>query len=91
MHYNQYADGTALSLVSNDVNVHDEEGLVNDLENVASWVKVNKLKLNVKKSQLMLFSRKQRAQELEHVEIRMNGQNIKSSRTDKCLGVLLDD
>ena len=36
----QYADDTTWSLVSNDLNLL-EEGLVNDLENVASWVKVN--------------------------------------------------
>ena len=39
----------------------------------------------------MLLSRKRKAEVLEHVEIRMDGQKIEKSRTVKCLGVLLDD
>lgn len=68
-----------------------EEGLREDLENVARWVEANKLKLNVEKTQLLLLSRKWRAQELESVEVRMSDQKIVRSKTVKCLGVLLDD
>ena len=49
------------------------------------------MKLNVEKTQLLLLSRKWRAQELESVEIRMDGQKIVRSKTVKCLGVLSDD
>ena len=86
----QYADDTTMSLVSSDVN-RLEEGSVDDLEGVARWVEVYKLKLNVEKTQLLLLSRKRRARELESVEKRMYGQKIVRSKTVKCLGVLLDD
>ena len=47
--------------------------LVDDLEGVARWVETNKLKLNGQKKQLLLLSRKRRAQELEQVEIDRDG------------------
>jgi len=57
-----------MSLVSSDA-ISLEKGLVNDPEGVAGWVEANKLQLNVKKNKLMLLSRKQRAYELENVEV----------------------
>ena len=51
--------------VTNDVSGL-KEGLVDDLEDVARWVETNKLKLNGQKTQMLLLSRKRRAQELEH-------------------------
>lgn len=36
-----------------------------DLEDVTRWMEANKLKSNVEKTQLLLLSRKQRAQKLE--------------------------
>ena len=86
----QYADNTTLSLVSSDAS-RLEEGLVDDLEGVARWVEANKLQLNVKKTKLLLLSRKRRARELENVEVQIDGQKIERSKTVKCLGVLLDD
>ena len=86
----QYADDTTMSLVSIDISGL-MEGLVDDLEGVARWVGTNKLKLNGQKTQLLLLSRKQRAKELEHVDIEMNGQKIERSKCVKCLGMLLDD
>ena len=58
----QYADDTTISLVSNDVSGL-KEGFVDDLEDVARWVEMKKLKLNGQKTQLLLLSRKRRAQE----------------------------
>ena len=59
----QYADDTTISLVSNDVS-GSKEGLVDDLEDVARWVEMNKLKLNGQKTQLLLLSRKWRVRSL---------------------------
>ena len=49
--------------------------------------------IKVEYTQLLLLSRKRRAQELENAEIRMDGQKRmrSKSKTVKCLGVLLDD
>jgi len=63
---------------------------VDDLEGVARWVE-DKLQLNVKKTKLMLLSRKRRAHELKNVEVRIDDQKIERSKSVKCLGVLLDD
>ena len=84
----QYAYDTTVSLVSNDVS-GVKKGLVDDLDSVARWVEMNKLKLNGQKTQLLLLSRKRRAK--EYVEIEMNGQRIERSKCVKCLGTLLDD
>ena len=86
----QYADDTTMSLASDDV-CSLEEGLAGDLEGVTRWVKANKLKLNVKKTQLLLLGRRKGVQRMEQAEIRMDGQVIQRSKEVKCLGVLLDD
>ena len=59
----QYADDTSLAHVSSDVR-DLENGLTDDLENVSKWVDANKLKFNMKKTHLVLMSRKQRKNEL---------------------------
>ena len=48
------------------------------------------MKLNVKKTNLMLFGRKRREKELNEVRVEMRGQLLERSRTVKCLGVFLD-
>ena len=74
----QYADDTTLSHVSSDAGSL-ECGLVEDLESVARWVDANKLKLNVKKTQMLLMSRKQREQELNQVKVRVGDKEIGKS------------
>jgi len=64
----QYANDTTMSLVSSDA-IWLEKSLEDDLEGVAGWVEANKLQLNVKKTKLMVLSRKQRAYELENVKV----------------------
>jgi len=79
-----------MSLVSSD-EIWLEKDLVDDLQGVARWVEANKLQLNVKKTKLILLSRKRRAHELKNVEVRIDDQKIERSKSVKCLGVLLDD
>ena len=64
----QYANDSTMSLVSSDA-IWLEKGLVDDLQGVARWVEANKLQLNVKKTKLILLSRKRRAHELKNVEV----------------------
>ena len=40
------------------------------------WVDANKLRLNVKKTQMLLMSRKRREEELEQVKVRVSDQEI---------------
>ena len=55
------------------------------------WADDNKLKMNTRKTQLMLLSRKRREGEMSRVRVSMNNEVIERSRSVKCLGVKLDD
>ena len=50
----------------------------------------NDLKLNVKKTNLMVIGRKRREKELNEVKVELKGQLLERSTTVKCLGVILD-
>ena len=81
---------TTLSCTCGDVS-DLEKGLTNDVERVAKWVEANKLRLNVTKTNLLLMSRKRRAQELQQVNVAVNIQELVRCKKVKCLGVVLDD
>ena len=53
----QYADDTTMTLVANDVNSLEKKP-DEDLQHVMKWADDNKLKMNTRKTQLMLLSRK---------------------------------
>ena len=80
---------TTLSHVSRDAAL--ESGMTEDLESVARWVDANKLRLNARKTQMLLMSRKRREQELEQVGVRVGDQEVERSRKVKCLGIMIDD
>ena len=65
--------------------------MTDDLGRVARWVEVNKLRLNVGKTQLLLLSRKHRKHELEQVRVKIDDQDVARSTKTKCLGVVIDD
>ena len=86
----QYADDTTMTLVANDVNSL-EKNLDEDLQHAMKWDDDNKLKMNTRKGQLMLLSRKRREREMSRVGVPMNKEVIERSRSVKCMGVTLDD
>ena len=69
----QYADDTTMTVVAKDA-VILERCLEEDVEKVSQWVDRNDLKLNVKKTNLMLIGRKRREKELNEVKVEMRGQ-----------------
>ena len=85
----QYADDTTMTVVAKDA-VILERCLEEDVEKVSQWIDRNDLKLNVKKTNLMLIGRKRREKELNEVKVEMRGQLLERSTTVKCLGVFLD-
>ena len=85
----QYADGTTMTVVAKDA-VALKRCLGEDVEKVSQWADRDDLKLNVKKTNLMLIGRKKREKELNEVKFEMRGQLLERSRTVKCLGVILD-
>ena len=62
-----------------------------DAEKVLSWADRNHLRLNVKKTKLMLLGTKKRGEELNEIRVTMGEQEIQRSRSVKFLGVVLDD
>ena len=62
-----------------------------DLKAIDTWVKANKLNLNVQKMQLLVLSRRRREQETMEVQVVVDGKELKRSCIVKCLRVLLDD
>ena len=86
----QYVDDTKMTLVANDVNSLEKK-LDEDLQHVLKWADDNKLKMNTRKTQLMLLSRKRREREMSRVRVSINKEIIERSRSVKCLGVMLDD
>ena len=76
--------------VSSDVR-ELERGLTDDLENVAKWVDANRLKLNMKKTQLVLMSRKRRKNELDSVCVKLDDQEVARTKSAMCLGVVIDE
>ena len=55
------------------------------------WIQRNGLQMNVKKTQMLVLSRKRRAVELEGVQVKLRGEAIVRSKTVKYLGVWIDD
>ena len=86
----QYADNTTLSLACKDA-CDLEEGLTRNVEVVARWVEENRLRLNVKKTQMLLLSRRGRRRELDSVKVMLPGQPLTRCGKVKCLGVWIDD
>ena len=86
----QYADDTTISLSAEDITTL-REGLEDDADNVMKWAENNGLKLNTKKTQLLLIGRKKRERELAQVKVLMGKEEVERSKCTKCLGEMLDD
>ena len=55
------------------------------------WAENDGLKLNTKKTQLLLLERKKRDRELAQVKVLLGEEIVERSKCVKCLGVMLDD
>ena len=70
-----YADDTTIYFNLEDFTHLNMENEINDeIEKIAIWLKVNKLSLNVQKTKLMIFHRKQK--HIQNLNISINGINI---------------
>ena len=84
-------------LFADDTNIYFEaenldmlQGIVNEeLKKVKEWLDVNKLSLNIDKTNFIIFKSPQHSS-LETVNIKIGNQPVKQSRYVKFLGVLLD-
>ena len=77
---NLFHHGTDLSVIECEFN--------KELADISTWLKVNKLSLNIKKTHYMIFTRKK----LSHpLDLRIDNQNAHVTKTSKFLGVYIDD
>ena len=61
-----------------------------DLKNISQWLKANKVSLNVKKTELIIF--RQNKNPLHHsVKFKLNGKRLFPTSSVKYLGVFLDE
>ena len=84
-----YADDTALMYSSDDAN-DMSENLNNNLSNVGSWLRSNKLSLNVSKTKYMICGTKKRIDQFSNVKLSIDGDDIECVSTFKYLGTWID-
>ena len=83
-----FADDTNLFLV--EKRLCDLESVMNiELSKISKWIQVNKLSLNVGKTNFMLFSGRRQVPSIPN--IKMNDVEIKCIRKSKFLGIIIDD
>ena len=76
-----FADDSNLFINGKDASKIELE-LNEELSNIASWLKINKLSLNVDKTQFMIFSRKQN--QIENIVTRTNYRTCNSDKVFMC-------
>ncbi len=82
-----FADDTFLCSQNDDLKTLESD--VNfEIEKVYSWLKMNKLTLNISKSKFMLISNKKRLS--NNFSVSLNGQDIEQCDSYKYLGVIFD-
>ena len=83
-----FADDT--NAFYSDTNVKALNQTINNvLIKVSKWLQVNKLTLNIKKTQVILFNAKNKKKK-ESLKLKINGENIKQVNSTKFLGIIID-
>ena len=59
-----------------------------DLKEIARWLRVNKLSLNIKKTHFMIFSDKNKP--ISNLAIKIDGELVNEVQKTKFLGVIID-
>ena len=85
-----YADDTTKYFNLEEFDHLNKEGDINgELENVNTWLKLNKLSLNVQITKLMVFHRKQKL--IDEINVKTKGTKIERVESFNFLGVMLDE
>lgn len=88
-----YADDSNLT-VCGETAIAVETKLNSELDNVHKWLVVNKLTLNVDKTEYMLIGSRQKLSNLmtePEIEVSIGNKNIKRVSTTKSLGIIIDE
>ena len=62
-----------------------------DLNHLCIWLQANKISLNTKKTEIILFRSKQKQNIKKHLNFRLSGQKLNLTSKVKYLGVILDE
>ena len=84
-----FADDTSL-IYSNKSLKKINKHVNHDLKLLYEWLKANKISLNTKKTEIMLFRSKNKIIN-KHLNFRLSGTKINLSKTVKYLGIILDE
>ena len=85
-----YADDTTIYFnLENFTHLNMENETNDEIEKIAIWLKVNKLSLNVQKTKLMIFHRKQK--HIQNLNISINGIIIERVESFNFLGIILQE
>ena len=85
-----YADDTTIYFNLEDFDRYNlEQDITNELENITLWLKRNKLSLNVQKTKLMIFHRKQK--QINESNILIDGIVIERVESFNFLGLIIDE
>ena len=84
-----YADDTTIYFNLEDFDRYNlEQDITNELKNITLWLKRNKLSLNVQKTKLMIFHRKQK--QVNKLNILIDGIAIERVESFNFLGLIID-
>ena len=85
-----YADDTTIYFNLEEFDRYNlEQDITNELENITLWLKRNKLSLNVQKTKLMIFHRKQK--QINELNILIDGIAIERVESFNFLGLIIDE
>ena len=82
-----FADDTNLFNSGKDCNIIQNE-IETDLLHISEWLKINKLSLNIKKTQFMIFTNKNSSK--PNIDLKIDGHKIEQTLKTKFLGVIID-
>ena len=85
-----YADDTTIYFNIEEFDQYNlQQDITKELENITLWLKRNKLSLNVQKTKLMVFHRKQ--MQIKELNIVINGITIERVKSFNFLGLIIDE
>ena len=84
-----FADDTNLFIKGKDLNTIENE-INNELDVISTWLKVNKLHLNIKKTHFMIF-RGNKKSSCHNLSIKIDGEKLSEVDKTKFLGVYIDN
>lgn len=85
-----FADDT--NIICSDTNYKSLESiLTKELETISAWFKLNKLSLNIKKTNFMIFKNKHSSVPVKNIQLKIDDKLIDQVHSTKFLGILIDD